>query len=66
MKQPDFWTDTESAIKRAYGTTDNDLLEQSLHLGKGGSTVVTANQWSKTFCCKFRRFSSCHKQKRCG
>ncbi|GAA0187568.1 protein phosphatase [Lithospermum erythrorhizon] len=42
LKEPDFWTDTESAIKRAYRTTDNNILEPSLHLGNGGSTAVTA------------------------
>ncbi|CAA2982171.1 probable phosphatase 2C 58 [Olea europaea subsp. europaea] len=42
MKQHDFWTDTEKALRRAYKTTDNEILEQSFHLGKGGSTAVTA------------------------
>nr|GMC70444.1 probable protein phosphatase 2C 58 [Ipomoea batatas]GMC76888.1 probable protein phosphatase 2C 58 [Ipomoea batatas] len=42
LKEHDFWTDTENAIKRAYHTTDNDILEKSMHLGKGGSTAVTA------------------------
>lgn len=41
-KQRDFWVDTESAIRRAYRSTDNDILDQSSHLGKGGSTAVTA------------------------
>ncbi|CAA2949751.1 probable phosphatase 2C 58 [Olea europaea subsp. europaea] len=42
LKQHDFWTDTEKALRRAYKTTDNEILEQSFHLGKGGSTAVTA------------------------
>lgn len=41
-KQHDFWTDTESAIRRAYHTTDAEILEKTLVLGKGGSTAVTA------------------------
>ncbi|CAA2949748.1 probable phosphatase 2C 58 [Olea europaea subsp. europaea] len=41
-QQHDFWTDTEKALRRAYKTTDNEILEQSFHLGKGGSTAVTA------------------------
>lgn len=41
-KQPDFWTETESAIKRAYSRTDDDILDQVINLGKGGSTAVTA------------------------
>lgn len=40
--QHDFWTNTEDAIRRAYITTDNYILEQSIKLGKGGSTAVTA------------------------
>ncbi|KAK2988500.1 hypothetical protein RJ640_014515 [Escallonia rubra] len=42
LKEHDFWINTESAIKRAYHSTDKDILEQSFHLGKGGSTAVTA------------------------
>ncbi|KAI5652493.1 hypothetical protein M9H77_29680 [Catharanthus roseus] len=42
LKEHDFWTDTEKAIRKAYHTTDNDILEQSMKLGKGGSTAVTA------------------------
>ncbi|XP_030546303.1 probable protein phosphatase 2C 58 [Rhodamnia argentea] len=41
LKQPDFWTDTEAAIRRAYHTTDKEILEKALVLGKGGSTAVT-------------------------
>ncbi|KAL3509323.1 hypothetical protein ACH5RR_028724 [Cinchona calisaya] len=42
LKEHDFWTNTEDAIRRAYHTTDDYILEQSLKLGKGGSTAVTA------------------------
>ncbi|KAI4322701.1 hypothetical protein L6164_022371 [Bauhinia variegata] len=42
LKQEDFWTDPKSAVKRAYLTTDEKILEQSLVLGRGGSTAVTA------------------------
>ncbi|XAR68002.1 Phosphoprotein phosphatase [Bertholletia excelsa] len=42
LKEQDFWKDPESAIKRAYQTTDAHILEQSSVLGKGGSTAVTA------------------------
>lgn len=42
LKQNDFWTDTQTALKNAYQTTDKEILEQSFHLGKGGSTAVTA------------------------
>ncbi|XP_011100357.1 probable protein phosphatase 2C 58 [Sesamum indicum] len=42
LKQSDFWTNPESALKNAYQTTDKEILEQSFQLGKGGSTAVTA------------------------
>lgn len=42
LKQEDFWTETESAVKRAYLITDDKILEQSFELGRGGSTAVTA------------------------
>ncbi|XP_024444305.2 probable protein phosphatase 2C 58 isoform X1 [Populus trichocarpa] len=42
LKQHDFWTDTESAIRRAYRATDAEILENAIALGKGGSTAVTA------------------------
>ncbi|TKY66827.1 phosphatase 2C 58 [Spatholobus suberectus] len=42
LKQHDFWTETESAVKRAYLETDEKILEQALELGRGGSTAVTA------------------------
>lgn len=41
LKQKNFWTDTENAIREAYRSTDDEILEQSLKLGKGGSTAVT-------------------------
>lgn len=40
--QHDFWTNTENAMKKAYHATDMDILEQSMKLGRGGSTAVTA------------------------
>ncbi|KAJ1387971.1 PPM-type phosphatase domain [Sesbania bispinosa] len=42
LKQHDFWTETENAVKRAYLETDEKILEQALVLGRGGSTAVTA------------------------
>ncbi|XP_027064631.1 probable protein phosphatase 2C 58 isoform X1 [Coffea arabica] len=42
LKEHDFWTNTEDAIRRAYHRTDNNILEQSKKLGRGGSTAVTA------------------------
>ncbi|KAI9178143.1 hypothetical protein LWI28_023218 [Acer negundo] len=42
LKEHDFWTETESAIRRAYRTTDAEILEKAFDLGKGGSTAVTA------------------------
>lgn len=41
LKEPDFWTETESAIRRAYRITDDTILKKSADLGKGGSTAVT-------------------------
>ncbi|KAJ8568042.1 hypothetical protein K7X08_020764 [Anisodus acutangulus] len=42
LKEHDVWTDTVSATRRAYNTTDKDILEKAFQLGKGGSTAVTA------------------------
>ncbi|PON34841.1 Protein phosphatase [Parasponia andersonii] len=42
LKEPGIWTDTERAIKSAYSRTDDEILEKSFSLGKGGSTAVTA------------------------
>ncbi|KVH93045.1 Protein phosphatase 2C, partial [Cynara cardunculus var. scolymus] len=40
--EPDFWTKTESAIRRAYRVTDKTILDKAVDLGRGGSTAVTA------------------------
>ncbi|XP_052208112.1 probable protein phosphatase 2C 39 isoform X2 [Diospyros lotus] len=42
LKEPDFWTEMEKAIRRAYRITDTTILEKAVDLGKGGSTAVTA------------------------
>lgn len=42
LNEPDFWTEPESAIRRAYRITDTAILEKAADLGKGGSTAVTA------------------------
>lgn len=42
LNEPDFWTETEKAIRRAYRITDTKILEKAADLGKGGSTAVTA------------------------
>ncbi|ERN16726.1 probable protein phosphatase 2C 39 isoform X1 [Amborella trichopoda] len=42
LKQQDFWTHTENAIKKAYEITDDKILEKVVDLGSGGSTAVTA------------------------
>ncbi|KAJ7981499.1 Protein phosphatase 2C family protein [Quillaja saponaria] len=42
LKEPDFWTETQSALRRAYLTTDEKILEEADFLGRGGSTAVTA------------------------
>ncbi|KAK9688878.1 hypothetical protein RND81_09G017900 [Saponaria officinalis] len=42
LKEPDFWNETEKAIRRAYHLTDDTILKKSAVLGKGGSTAVTA------------------------
>ncbi|XP_031261710.1 probable protein phosphatase 2C 58 isoform X1 [Pistacia vera] len=42
LKEHDFWTETENAIRKAYRTTDAEILEKAFVLGKGGSTAVTA------------------------
>ncbi|XP_062105964.1 probable protein phosphatase 2C 58 isoform X1 [Humulus lupulus] len=41
-EQPGIWIDTESSIKNAYRRTDEEILDKSFSLGKGGSTAVTA------------------------
>ncbi|KAL1174850.1 hypothetical protein V6Z11_A04G045300 [Gossypium hirsutum] len=42
LNEPDFWTEPENAIRKAYRLTDTNILEQAIDLGKGGSTAVTA------------------------
>ncbi|OMP09907.1 phosphatase 2C (PP2C)-like protein [Corchorus olitorius] len=42
LKEHDFWTKTEEAIKRAYHSTDAEILDKARLLGRGGSTAVTA------------------------
>ncbi|KAL3533161.1 hypothetical protein ACH5RR_006682 [Cinchona calisaya] len=42
LEQPSFWEYPELAIKNAYRSTDNIILENSRQLGPGGSTAVTA------------------------
>ncbi|XP_051125327.1 probable protein phosphatase 2C 39 [Andrographis paniculata] len=42
LNEPDFWTATENAIRRAYRITDTMILDKAKDLGKGGSTAVTA------------------------
>lgn len=40
--QPEFFSDIETAIRKAYDRTDNKILEKTAELGRGGSTAVTA------------------------
>lgn len=40
--QPNFWKNPETAIKSAYRSTDDFILQNSMQLGPGGSTAVTA------------------------
>ncbi|KAM5586090.1 hypothetical protein ABKV19_005138 [Rosa sericea] len=40
--QPEFWKETEDAVRKAYQITDTNILEKAVDLGKGGSTAVTA------------------------
>lgn len=42
LNEPDFWTETETAIRKAYRITDKTILDKAVDLGKGGSTAVTA------------------------
>ncbi|MFS7992483.1 putative protein-serine/threonine phosphatase [Helianthus anomalus] len=42
LKEPDFWTKTEHAIRKAYRVTDKTILDKAVDLGRGGSTAVTA------------------------
>ncbi|CAL9038828.1 probable protein phosphatase 2C 62 [Musa acuminata AAA Group] len=42
LKEPEIWSDIESAIRKAYDRTDQKILEKAAELGRGGSTAVTA------------------------
>uniref|UniRef100_A0A1D1ZBZ8 protein-serine/threonine phosphatase n=1 Tax=Anthurium amnicola TaxID=1678845 RepID=A0A1D1ZBZ8_9ARAE len=42
LREPNFWRDPEAAIRNAYQSTDQFILENSTRLGPGGSTAVTA------------------------
>ncbi|XVF70166.1 hypothetical protein PTKIN_Ptkin11bG0139500 [Pterospermum kingtungense] len=41
LNEPDFWTEPENAIRKAYHITDTNILEKAVDLGRGGSTAVT-------------------------
>ncbi|KAJ6673093.1 PROTEIN PHOSPHATASE 2C 44-RELATED [Salix viminalis] len=42
LDEPNFWKDPATAIKNAYRSTNHFILENSMELGPGGSTAVTA------------------------
>ncbi|OMO53549.1 phosphatase 2C (PP2C)-like protein [Corchorus olitorius] len=42
LNEPDFWTEPETAIRKAYRITDKTILDKAVDLGRGGSTAVTA------------------------
>ncbi|KAJ0090232.1 hypothetical protein Patl1_14873 [Pistacia atlantica] len=42
LLEPNFWRDPKTAIENAYRSTDKFILENSMQLGTGGSTAVTA------------------------
>nr|GMC46388.1 probable protein phosphatase 2C 39 [Ipomoea batatas] len=42
LNEPNFWSEPESAMRRAYRITDSTILEKAAELGRGGSTAVTA------------------------
>ncbi|KAJ8444833.1 hypothetical protein Cgig2_008890 [Carnegiea gigantea] len=42
LLMPDFWTDLESAIKKAYHKTNSEILKNAPMLEKGGLIAVTA------------------------
>ncbi|KAL6985063.1 protein-serine,threonine phosphatase [Sarracenia purpurea var. burkii] len=42
LDEENFWKDPERAIKNAYRSTDRFILDNSMQLGPGGSTAVTA------------------------
>ncbi|KAL9442689.1 hypothetical protein AB3S75_021080 [Citrus x aurantiifolia] len=42
LEESNFWKDPKAAITNAYRSTDQHILENSMQLGPGGSTAVTA------------------------
>ncbi|XP_031500679.1 probable protein phosphatase 2C 39 isoform X1 [Nymphaea colorata] len=42
LNEPNFWTNPEEAVMKAYQMTDETILDKSGELGRGGSTAVTA------------------------
>ncbi|KVI10473.1 Protein phosphatase 2C [Cynara cardunculus var. scolymus] len=42
INEPDFWTEPEKAIRRAYEFTDCNIINKEIKKRKGGSTAVTA------------------------
>ncbi|KAM7278288.1 hypothetical protein ACFE04_005422 [Oxalis oulophora] len=42
LNEPDFWTESENAIRRAYRITDTDIFDKAADLGRGGSTAATS------------------------
>ena len=42
IRQSGFWKDPPAAIREAYKTTDDTILDKARDLGPGGSTAVTA------------------------
>ncbi|MFS7946830.1 putative protein-serine/threonine phosphatase [Helianthus anomalus] len=42
INEPEFWTEPEEAVKRAYEFTDSTIVNKAIKKRKGGSTAVTA------------------------
>ncbi|PWA76099.1 Protein phosphatase 2C [Artemisia annua] len=42
INEPNFWTDPEEAIRKAYKFTDSTIMNKAIKKRKGGSTAVTA------------------------
>ncbi|KAG6532382.1 hypothetical protein ZIOFF_006222 [Zingiber officinale] len=42
LKEPEFFSDIETALRKAHDRTDNKILEKSAELGRGGSIAVSA------------------------
>ena len=40
--QPNFWKDPEAAIRNVYHSTDRFILDNTMQLGPGGTTALTA------------------------